>query len=126
MTTLEAHLSALHRVLAARGLAVPALPIAILELTPENGVQTGKVRVTEAQLQAPVAFAERFDVLLGSGPPWINLSCMGVLRGRLVVGVELPRRWETPAQHPSVNFSGPQASVLADKWDAGSVIDLVE
>lgn len=57
-------------------------------------------------------FAPVFEAHIERGPPWVNLSLIGLLDGSWVVGMELPtmvssRKWKT-----SVNFSGPTRAVL--------------
>jgi hypothetical protein len=64
----------------------------------------------------------RFDELMKSGLPWINVSCYGVDRGRLVIGVELPRSRPRATAETSVSFSGATSAVLLHDWDVREVL----
>ena len=68
-----------------------------------------------------------FDELLNKGYSWINLNCMGVLDGCLVLCVELPHSvGNTPREKVQVNYSGP--CIIDDKlvWNLRDYYNIVE
>lgn len=71
----------------------------------------GAARVDRARLVAVERYRDRFAALLDEGYAWINLHLAGVVDGRWVVIVELPRERAT-ARGTSVNLSGPTRAVV--------------
>jgi len=60
----------------------------------------------------PAEYSARLEQLMRLGPSWVNLSAIGLMKGRLVVSVE----WQNPAVGVSVtdvaiNLSGPSRVV---------------
>jgi hypothetical protein len=79
-------------------------------------VINGKHCVRKKDLIPPERFGERFDQLLRTGYPWLNLSCVGIHDGRLIVAIEVPNTVAKPVPITSVNFSGPSEAVIRNGW----------
>ncbi len=89
--------------------------------------ERGRLLMSEDALQKPSDYTSRFEDLIHSGLPWINMSCYGVYDGLLIVGIEIPDKapeGNAPRLSP-VNYSGPQASVIRRGWDASERIVIV-
>lgn len=100
-----------------RGLRRPTRSILMVEIPPGTPVDShGRLRVRRSDFCEPTDFAARFDELLASGMPWLSLCCCGVDGDALIVTIETPRAWSTPAPRPSVNLSGPARKVIASGW----------
>lgn len=72
---------------------------------------TEQTTVAREDLVQADAFTERFAQLLSLGYPWINLSAAGLLRGALLVTIEVPDHTRSDISAPSINVSGPLAFV---------------
>jgi hypothetical protein len=76
-------------------------------------------------VREPEQYEARFDELMKVGFPWMNVTCLGVIDGMLLVGVELPRvAPPEPAKRTSINLSGPMAKVLNSGWSAEEVLSI--
>jgi hypothetical protein len=85
----------------------------------------GRLCLVRDDFFEPDDYESRFGELLGSGVAWINLSCLGLLNGRLVVSVEYQRSPSGPVvRAPSINYSGPPKLVLQHGWDAAHVLSV--
>jgi hypothetical protein len=94
-------------------------PVTMIEISGKASLDpTGRLLVPPEMFASVEGYAARFEQLLDLGFPWINLSCMGVLRDKLVVAVELPSEHAGPAPRTSINLSGPPRAVLDNNWDA--------
>ncbi len=71
-----------------------------------------------ADYRAPTDYEARFQELLVSGIPWINVSCYGMDDRKLVVAVEIPGNSCRQANRTSINYSGPPRAVSDHGWDA--------
>jgi len=121
MSALTDNLQRLIKFLETLGQMPPTLEIRVVEIDQGTEVDAqGRLRVGRSAVRAPEAFEGRFDELIRSGRPWINMSSLGVDGGFLIVGIEAARGGE--ASRTSVNYSGPSASVLQDSWAAQSVL----
>jgi hypothetical protein len=78
---------------------------------PLEFLPTEKTRIMLADLVAADAFAPRFAQLLSLGYPWINLNAAGMLRGALLVTVEIAAHTQSDVDFTSVNPSGPSRMV---------------
>jgi hypothetical protein len=72
---------------------------------------TEQTTLSREDLVPADAFTERFAQLFSLGFPWINLSAVGVLRGALLVTVEVPAYTRHDVWAPSINVSGPSSFV---------------
>jgi len=123
MSELSNTLVALLDFLRERGLSPPVQTIRVVEIGPDTPIDPrGRYRIQPADLREPHDYEERFDTLMKSGLPWINASCYGVHDDRLIVAFELPRRTSRVTARTSLNYSGPQNSVLDDGWSVEHVL----
>jgi hypothetical protein len=100
-----------------RGLAPPTRDIRLIEIgldTPND--KGGRPRVKRSALLQPSEYEHRFSELMGSGLPWINVSCYGVDDDKLIVGIEAAKPTAKATLRTSVNYAGPSAAVLAHAW----------
>jgi hypothetical protein len=120
MTTLAHCLQELFSFLASQELSPPSRDVRVVEVpgVPELDIR-GRLTFAKTSLHEPAEFEARFQEIMSSGFPWVNLSCYGVHEDHLIVGIELPRtEARTGATRPtSVNYSGPPASVVEQRWD---------
>jgi hypothetical protein len=127
MSVLANELRRLLEFLSDRGYQPAATNLRILEVPHGAPVdETGRIRVLRTDLYEPSEYAARFDELLAAGPPWLNLSCYGVLDDVLVVAVEVPAWNAKPSARTSVNLSGPSRRVLARDWNVDGVLALTD
>jgi hypothetical protein len=94
----------------------PFLEIRLVELHGRTWDQ-GRVRVRRADLLTPAEYDSRFEALLDSGPPWLNLNACGMDSDILIVGVEWPRAHD---RYPrtSINIGGATGRVIQNGWSA--------
>lgn len=97
----------------------PAKGISILEV--DLGAAWGPAK--RSDLRTPELYEARFESLITSGLPWINLSCYGLDGDMMIVAVELPRQLPDGSTQTSVNFSGPSRAALKLNWSAAAVFD---
>lgn len=64
-------------------------------------------------------YENRFDEILKSGVPWVNVSCYGFLPGVMLIGIELPNSNNyNPPNKVAINYSGPPMSIDSrPRWD---------
>lgn len=138
MARLLDDLDKLLRWLESIGLQPPSQDVRVVELrTGDLNSIDGRYYIRAQELQKPLEYAKRFDELLRIGYRWLNMSCMGVHEGFLIVGIELPSdtvsHWTDSgwSQKPrelypecatSVNLSGPARIVLDHDWNVDSVL----
>ncbi len=119
MNSLRSMLDGLFAFLARQGLAPPTKEVWLVEIPPIVDVDRhGRLRVRRAEFREVDGYVERYAELVAAGLPWINVSCSGVDRDRLVVLVEAPRATRLPSSRTSINYSGPTKTVVENGWDA--------
>src|SRR3954470_12928789 len=107
MSTLNENLQGLMKFLEKLGQLPPTRQIQIVEIEPSTAAdERGRLRVLRSALQTPEAYEGRFDELIRTGLPWINMSSLGVEGEFLIVGIETPRAGGGSSR-TSVNYSGP-------------------
>ena len=84
--------------------------------------ERGRLRIQHTDLLPLEAFEARFEALMSAGLPWINVSCCGLDRGRLVFLVETPQEARPLSSRTSVNYSGPTNAARERGWDVGEVL----
>lgn len=123
MGSLSDALQGLFEFLNKQGEAPPTRDVRVLELGADTRVdQQGRFLIRPDELHEPVGYEARFDVLVKSGLPWINVSCVGVIGGKLVVGIEFPKASSESSARTSLNYSGPVKAVLDKNWNAEPVM----
>ncbi len=101
----------------------PPVPvhIVIAELGPDQFDALGRAVVVVADLCTPEQYESRFDALMAKGYSWLNLTYGGLLDGKGLVLVEVPRGVPNRSgATTSVNVSGPPSHSMASGWDARS------
>lgn len=125
MSALTDAIDALLASLDEAGLAPPSRDVRVIEVPARVPVDDrGRLLLLKSQLLEPSEYADRFAALMESRPPWINMSCYGVLDGMLIVAVEIADKRTSPSPSTSVNFSGPARAVLDANWDANVAVSL--
>lgn len=123
MNDLSSALQELLNFLETRGLVPPTRNIFVIEMqadTPRDA--RGRLQVGRSALRDPTEYEARFESLMLAGLSWLNLSCIGVAEGRLIVTVETPRSASGVSARTSVNYSGPSRAALEYGWDASAVL----
>lgn len=127
MSSLSDALQGLLEFLKKQGTPPPTLEMSVVEVS--AGTETderGRLRIERSELRDPSDYETRFEALIKSGLPWLNVSCIGVSDSKLIVTVELPRVSSDVSARTSVNYSGPSKAVLEHGWDAAQVLALQE
>jgi hypothetical protein len=117
-------LEQLFEFLTNRQLFPPSRDVRIVEVGRATEVdRRGRLQLSAAALKEPAAYEARFDEIVKSGLPWINISCYGVHKGLLIVAVEIPGSGAgiRSSKPLSVNYSGPTDSVIKHGWDVSSI-----
>jgi hypothetical protein len=120
-------LEELIRFLKKRGLDPPSQEMQIVEISSDTRLDgAGRLRISRQELRTPSEYTPRFEELVNRELPWVNLTCYGVLDNFLLVGIEIPHEpYKTRhGLRPSVNYSGPAASVIQSNWRVGEVISV--
>lgn len=119
MSALHGALDELFLFLGKAGQTPPVREVRVLEVDPYADLdERGRLRVRRDQFREPQAYEGRFDDLLASGLPWINISCCGVDGELLIVAVEAPRAQRTKSsRRTSINYSGPTKAAIEAGWD---------
>jgi hypothetical protein len=120
MSTLTTNLEELFKFLNERRQTPPLLDVRLIEITRRTPYDDrGRLRIRNDSLQSPADYESRFEELMQSGLPWLNMSCYGVYQGFLIIGIELPNDMPRKGalRRPSVNYSGPPNSVIQQGWD---------
>ena len=128
MSALSDSLEQLFKFLERRGQSPPTQDVRVFEIDPRSKPDSeGRLRILSSQLQEPQEYEARFEELITAGLPWINISCYGVHKKLLLVGVEIPAKSPTSIRPrlSSLNYSGPQRSVLDNGWEAAQIISIV-
>jgi hypothetical protein len=129
MNILSDSLTKLFELLEESGLLPPVSEVRLVEIDRPAAIdKRGRLIISRDTLQVPSEYASRFESLTHSGLPCVNMSCYGVYNGFLIVGIELPDyvlSEENIHRGTSVNYSGPQRSVLQNGWDASVMMVLV-
>jgi hypothetical protein len=108
-----------------QGIAPPTRELAVVEVGPDTpSDEHGRLLVGRSALRDPSDYEARFEALMQSGLAWLNVSCIGVASGKLIVTIELPRASSATSARTSVNYSGPSKLVLDHGWDAAQVLVL--
>jgi|JI10StandDraft_1071094.scaffolds.fasta_scaffold240808_4 hypothetical protein len=97
--------------------------VQLVEVGADDYDGSGLPIVRQASLAEPAAYAARFSKLLASGYSWLNLSFYGLLDGRPLIAVELPRGGVNSAT-TSVNYSGPSKAIADAGGDARAGVAL--
>ena len=108
-----------------QGIALPTRDVRFVEIGPAAAMDArGRPIVRRADFYEAPVYAPRFDELLTSSLPWLNVNCCGLDRDRLIVVVELPqpRTDGAAVTRVSINYSGPTRAVLEHGWDAGEAL----
>ena len=107
----------------------PTREVRIVEVSrPITIDERGRYVLSGDVLQKPSEYEARFDELMHSGWPWVNMSCFGVYNGFLIIGIVYPGyapKEEHRHRPPSVNYSGPQTRVIQHGWDADEMMVIV-
>src|SRR5215213_11566047 len=91
VSALSSSLSTLVEFLEQCGLPPPVRELRIVEVTHAAARdELGRLVISGDEVQQPPAYEPRFEELMHSGMPWVNISCYGVYSGHLIIGVELP------------------------------------
>lgn len=94
-----------------------------LEVGPDIAVDgDGRFRVRREELRSFEDYDGRFEELLRSGLPWLNVGFYGKLEGRTVVGVEVPRKGNAASPRTSINYSGPTKGIAEAKGNFSGLI----
>jgi hypothetical protein len=97
----------------------------VVEISPACASdERGRPRVSKDALQKVASYERRFEALVTSGLPWINVGCYGIRDGFLVIGIEVSRPSAKPAVRASINYSGPSAAVVRRAWDVGEALTI--
>lgn len=123
-STLAHHLRELEAFLRREGDAPEWTAILIVEDTEiTHGPRT---KIPRSSLHTPNDFASRFDELVARGYGWINLVGNGVLDGKLIVSVEIPRESSGLASTDvPVMTCGPNFDSSKWGWDLSDRVQLV-
>jgi len=125
VSALRDSLNRLFAFLADARIEIPTEQVWILELRSNVARdERGRLRVSRAELRGPEAYETRFNEILASGLPWINVSCWGVDGQRMIVVVETPSAIGLPSPWTSINYSGPTNGTRARGWDVGELLAL--
>ena len=119
---LEQKLEQLFRAMAG-GPAQPPVPdrVIIAEVGPDDVDAQGRSVVLVVNLRSPQEYQSRFSELMAQGFSWLNMNYSGLLDGKALVIVEVPRHRSTGSGvETSVNLSGPPSYAAASGWDARS------
>jgi hypothetical protein len=125
MSSLSDALQGLFEFLKKQGEAPPTREVCVLEIGADTRVDhLGRFLIRPGELREPGGYEARFEDLMRSGLPWINVSCVGVVDGQLVVGIEIPRASSARSTRTSLNYAGPVKAVLDQNWNADPVLVL--
>jgi hypothetical protein len=123
MSALDNSIQFLLDFLKSRRLTPPSTEIRIFEVTNTEVDSHGRLHISRDALFKPSEYEKRFDELVQTGLPWINLSCYGAYESKLVVGVEFPKKPSSGLLSvTSINYSGPQGTVIQDEWRTDSTL----
>ena len=122
MSPLDQHLRRLLDFLATTAQPPPEREIRIIEIDPNNLDERGRCRAPRSALHTAQDYEPRFSELIRVAPAWINMTCLGVAEGFLIVGIEVART--RAAARTSVNYSGPSNSAVQNDWAADQVLVL--
>jgi|SRR5215471_12345555 len=120
-------LKALRAFLLARGVAPPTWDLEIVEIGPSVQLDgLGRLRIARKEIRTATEYSARFDELMSTSLPWLNITCYGVDGPKLLVGVETPTISLARSTRTLVNYSGPAASVILADWTMDSVLVIEE
>jgi hypothetical protein len=127
-STLSDSLSQLFKFLEKKGLTPPVTEVRIIEIGhPMVMDERTRYIVPKDSLRTPLEYAARFEKITHSGLAWVNLSCYGVYRELLLVGIELQNEALGPysSKPTSINYSGPPNIVIQHGWDSSEALVIV-
>jgi hypothetical protein len=125
MTSFATAVEGLLEFLKKHGSDPPTRELLVVEVRPDAPTdERGRLLVGRNELRDPSDYEGRFESLMKSGLPWLNVSCVGIANGKLIVAIELPRTSPGVSTRTSVNYSGPSRVVLDNGWDAARVLVL--
>jgi hypothetical protein len=102
---------------------LPARDVRVIEISPKTNLdEAGRFRIRRQEFCEPADYETRFDTLIRSGLPWINLSCYGISDGKLIVAIEFPQGVSNSSTKTSINYSGPATAVVEHGWNASQVL----
>ena len=123
MSALTHSLNSLWNFLEGQGLVLPTRHAVLVEVPSGARVdERGRLRVSRSSFVDPGAYEARFDELLSSGLPWINVGCCGLDGSRLVVVIEMPQPRGSSSLRTSVNYSGPTSATVKRGWDVDEML----
>lgn len=89
---------------------------------------TGRLRIPRGELVTMSEARQKFERLLALRPPWLNVSCLGLIDGDLLIAVEVATGADRQSRDgiaTSFNYSAPPRAVVAANWDVTAVVDIV-
>lgn len=98
----------------------PVEDVRIIELNRLQYDDRARPILDASAFRAPAEYESQFVNLMNSGYAWLNLSYLGTLNGRDIVGIETPGAAveSTGNTVASVNYSGPPKMVADAGGDA--------
>ncbi len=124
MSALLDSLQYLFQFLEKGGNPSPSLDVLLIEIGHDTATDDrGRLRIRRDALRKPSDYESRFEELLHSGMPWLNVSCYGVYEGFLIVSIEIPQGIpeNARADRLSINYSGPPLTVIQHGWDVTEI-----
>src|SRR5829696_4345058 len=122
MSSFSTILQGLFSFLERQNTVPPTQDVQVIEIAVGTDLDDrGRLRIGRKEFCEPADYENRFDTLMKSGLPWINVSAYGVSEGKLIVAIELPQMLSNISTQTSVNFSGPALTVLEHGWNANRV-----
>jgi hypothetical protein len=127
MSILSDSLQELFTFLDERELSPPSRDVRFIEIQHATAIDSrGCFCIRQESLRTPSEYETRFEELINSGFSWLNMSCYGVYKHLLIVGIEIPCTLPHGDQASclSVNYSGPPVSVIQSEWDASEILSI--
>lgn len=134
MNSLASALQHLREFLDAGNLVPPSWDVRIVEVGHDAPIDArGRLRVGYADLNTVSDYSARFEQLLSSGLPWLNVSCYGLAGDVMIVAIEMPRPSQAVAASTSaatwsrptlLNYSGPITAVVNAGWNADEALSM--
>ena len=123
MNSFSDALNALFKFLDEEGQPPPTREVCVIEIPVDARMdERGRVRIARTDFRDPADYESRFEMLIKSGLPWVNISCYGVLDGKLVVAIEPSRAPASLTTRTSLNYSGPVTAARQQDWSVDPVL----
>jgi hypothetical protein len=125
MSDLSSAVQGLFEFLSKQNMVPPAQDVRIVEISEAAPLDArGRFRIRRDALRELGEYEARFEELIQSHLPWVNVSCYGVDNGKVIVAIELPGSSSKPSPRTSVNYSGPPTTVIEHDWSVEPVLVL--